>query len=206
MFQLFRFIQRIETAISPTFNSLITVGDTLPAVFAKLQGLLAVRTLRSIITTQYTGGASTTADQNIITLTIPAGQFRVGDALQVTLRGLWTKPNSIGTTINFWVKVNGTKITTITYQPGAIATATALPFKVEADLVCRTIGGTGTIFANGNAFLSTDATTGFARIQDNGINQTVDTTAAVTVTVGYNFSNSNASNNITANIANIIMG
>lgn len=204
MFQLFRFIQRIETAISPTFNSLINVGDTLPAVFAKLQGLLAVRTLRSIITTQYTGGASTTADQNITTLTIPAGQFRVGDALQVTLRGLWTKPNSGGTTINFWVKVNGTKITTITYQPAG--TATALPFKVEADLVCRTIGGTGIITANGDAFLSTNATTGFARVQGNSNNQTIDTTAAVTITVGYNFSNSNTSNNITANIANIIMG
>ena len=205
MFQLFRFIQQIETAISPTFNSLITVGDTLPAVFAKLQGLLTVRNLRSVITTQYTGGASTTADQNINTLTIPAGQLRAGDAFHTTLRGLWTKPISIGTAINFWIKVNDTKITTITYQPAA-AGETALPFKVEADLVCRTIGGTGTIFANGNAFLSTNTTTGFARVQGSSNNQTVDTTAAVTITVGYNFSNSNASNNITANIANIIMG
>lgn len=203
MFQLFRFVQRIEAAVSPTFNSLITVGDTVLEVFSKLQGLLTIRSLRAIITTQYTGGASTTADQNINTLTIPAGQFQIGDTLQVTVRGLWSKPNSGGTSINFWVKVNGTKITTITYTPGA--TATALPFKVDADLVCRTIGGTGTIFANGDAFINTNATTGFARIQGNGINQTVDTTAAVTITVGYNFSNSNASNNITANIANIIM-
>lgn len=203
MFHLFRFIQKIDDAVTPTFNSLITVGDTVLEVFSKLQGLLSLRTLRAVITTQYTGGASTTADQNITTLTIPANRLQIGDIINANLRGLWTKPNSGSTTINFWIKVNGTKITTITYQP--TATATALPFKVEADLVCRTIGGTGTIFANGNAFLSTNTTTGFARVQGSGLSQTVDTTATITITLGYNFSNSNASNNITANIANIVM-
>lgn len=201
MFQLFRFIQKIDAAVSPTFNSLITVGDTVLNVFSKLQGLLAVRAISSNMVTQYTGGASTTADQSIGTLTIPASHLSIGDLLHVDVHGRMTKPFSNGTTINFWIKINGTKACIMAYQPtGGL---TAQPFEFDASMVCRTVGAaTGSIYTHGSAVVWTTATAGI-NIRGTETSQTVDTTAAIVITVGYNFSNSNASNNITSNLANI---
>lgn len=203
MQQFFRFIQRIEQAVSPTFNSLITVGDTVLAVFSKLQSLLGIRQRRTVLISTYTGGASTTADQNIMSLTVPAVYNQVGNVFTVKMYGLWSKPFSINATIDMWVKVNGVKVIDLTYQ--STAAITNLPFNFDATLVTRTLGGTGSFAVSGRVEYSTNTTTEIAVTNTNASLVTVDTTADTVITVGFDFSNSNASNNIQVPIGTIIM-
>lgn len=203
MQQLFRFIQRVTSAVTPTFNSLITVGDTVPTVFSKLQALLGIRSLRTVLVSTYTGGASTTADQNIMSLTVPAAYNQVGNVFTVKMYGLWTKPLSVGSMINMWVKVNGAKVINITYQQtGGI---TNLPFNFNATLVTRNVGSSGTFAVSGRVEYSTNTTTGIAVVNTEPFLIGVDTTVDTLITVGFDFSNSNASNNIQVPIGTIIM-
>lgn len=204
MQQLFRFIQRVTSAVTPTFNSLITVGDTVPTVFSKLQALLGIRSLRTVLVSTYTGGASTTADQNIMSLVVPASYNQVGNVFLVKMYGIWTKPFSSGTTIDMWVKINGVKVLNLSYTP--TGTATNFPFKFEAMVINRTLGASGVFAVNGRVDYSTNATTGLVVIDSGAFTTTADTNADVTITVGYDFSNSNASNNVQVPLGTIIMG
>lgn len=203
MQQFFRFIQQIEQAVSPTFNSLITVGDTVLTVFSKLQSLLGIRQRRTVLVSTYTGGASTTADQNIMSLTIPAFYNQVGNVITVKMYGEWTKPFSNNTTIDMWVKINGTKVINLSYRPtGAI---NALPFNFDATIINRTLGATGTFVVSGRVEYSTNTTTGIAVVDTVPFQITLDTTVDTVITVGFDFSNSNASNNVQVPIGTIIM-
>lgn len=204
MQQLFRFIQRVTSAVTPTFNSLITVGDTVPTVFSKLQALLGIRSLRTVLVSTYTGGASTTADQNIMSLVVPASYNQVGNVFLVKMYGIWTKPFSNGTIIDMWVKINGVKVLNLSYTP--TGTATNFPFNFEAMVINRTLGASGVFAVNGRVDYSTNATTGLVVIDSGAFTTTADTNADVTITVGYDFSNSNASNNIQVPLGTIIMG
>lgn len=204
MQQLFRFIQRVPSAVTPTFNSLITVGDTVPTVFSKLQALLGIRSLRTVLVSTYTGGASTTADQNIMSLVVPAAYNQVGNVFLVKMYGIWTKPFSIGTTIDIWVKINGVKVLNLSYT--STGAATNFPFNFEAMVINRTLGASGVFAVNGRVDYSTNATTGLDVIDSGAFTTTADTNADVTITVGYDFSNSNASNNVQVPLGTIIMG
>lgn len=94
MQQFFRFIQRVEQAITPTFNQLIVVGDTVLSVFRKIQGLLVSRSLRAVLTTLHTGGSSTNSDQTVLSLTIPAGYSQVADIYRTRIFGVQNKPKT----------------------------------------------------------------------------------------------------------------
>lgn len=205
MQQLFRFIQRVTSAVTPTFNSLITVGDTVPTVFSKLQALLGIRSLRTVLVSTYTGGASTTADQNIMSLVVPASYNQIGNVFLVKMYGIWSKPFSIGTTIDIWVKINGVKVLDLSYNTPT-GTATNFPFNFEAMVINRTLGTSGVFAVNGRVEYSTNATTGLDVIDSGEFTTTADTNADVTITVGYDFSNSNASNNVQVHLGTIIMG
>lgn len=204
MQQLFRFIQRVTSAVTPTFNSLITVGDTVPTVFSKLQALLGIRSLRTVLVSTYTGGASTTADQNIMSLVVPAAYNQVGNVFLVKMYGIWTKPFSNNTQIDMWVKINGVKVLNLSYTPSGAASN--YPFKFEAMIINRTLGTSGVFAVNGRVEYSTNATTGLVVIDSGAFTTTADTNADVTITVGYDFSNSNASNNVQVPLGTIIMG
>jgi hypothetical protein len=75
-------------------------------------------------------------------------------------------------------------------------------FRLDVVLVARAIGASGSLVASGicNTNTSTNQLT-FA----SGTTGAADTTAAVPITIGYTFSNSNASNNVTAHTAIIEM-
>ena len=198
---LYRFIQDLTNAVTPVYNQLLNIGDNPLEIFAKLQGLLSVRLLRQVNTAVVTGGASSTADINIAQLAIPANRLVAGDVFKIRIHGIYTKPLSIGSTINFWVKIGATKALTLTYQ--STAGQTNRSFWVDASFDVRSIGGAGVLVFNGFGNVATSATANVV-LNNDGTAQTTDTTIAQTITAGFNFSNSNASNSVTANTAKII--
>jgi hypothetical protein len=198
---LYRFIQALPNAISPVYNQLIALGDKPFDIFAKLQGLLSVRQLRQVNINAVSGGGSTTADIGIVTLTVPGNRFNIGDVLDLTASGVYTKPISGGTTINFWVKINGVKRLTLPHTPNN--TRTNLPWFFKGDLVVRDTGSNGVIVIEGFKLINT-ATATTTVVNNNGSVVTLDTTANVTIQIGFNFSNSNASNNVTASMGQIL--
>lgn len=195
----YRFIEKLAAGMfNPVYNTALAVGDKITDVFGKLQGLLNNRLNRAILTTPWSGGASTTADQTILTLTIPANQLQVGDLIRYEIRGTWTKPNSAGTYIQCWVKANGTRTGAVQYTPsGAV---TSREFSYRGTLIVRSIGAAGVVYAASDGHFMTSATASLFLSASGGA-VTVNTTNTVTLTMGIVFSNSNASNNVTAEVA-----
>lgn len=189
--------------ITPVYNSALAAGDKITDVFAKLQSLFRVRLLRSIATSPVSGGASTTADVTIQTLTIPANQLLPGDVFDIEIRGKWTKPNAGGSSISFWVKSDTVKIVTVTYT--SVTSVTALPFVFRARVTVRAIGAAGVLVGAGDMKLSTTATA-VTNVLSGGVSDTRNTTASFNISAGFGFSNSNASNNVTANVSYIRQG
>lgn len=194
----FRFMERLASATA-SFGSLLAVNDRMDTILAKIQGLFAWRYSTVSISSVVSGGASSTADINIITTSIGAGYLQQGDIVRVVIDGTISKPLSIGTTINVWLKIGSTKVATLTWTP--TATQTAQPFRCEFDAVVRTIAASGVVFGAGAGTWQMAAVTTTAISA--GTTATVNTTAAISVTAGFNFSNSNASNNVVANFATI---
>lgn len=184
-----------STMTTPVFNSLVQLGDTIDQAIGKLQSLLSVRALRSILTSAVTGGASSTADFTLLTLTIPANRLLAGDVLELFINGTVNHPSAPGTTISYWVKIGATKVMTITYTPAA--TMTAMPFAFNARVVTRSVGAAGVIACGGEMTSHTSATNVF-RYAGTPATATQDTTASFNITVGGTFSNSNAGNLMTA--------
>ena len=185
--------------VTPVFNSLLQTGDYITDLFSKVQGLLTWKATRSSITAAVSGGASTVADVNISSLTITANQPAAGDRVLIKVMGTITKPNAAGTTITFWAKINGTsKIGSVTYTP--TAGLTTVPFCFECEVIFRTLGSSGTVWGQSTVNIQTAATTAIAYVGA-GASTTINTTANMTIAAGFTFSNSNASNNVTANIA-----
>lgn len=197
----YRFIQSLQNAITPVFNQLLAIGDKPLDIFAKLQGLLSIRQLRQVNISAVSGGASTTADISIVTLTIPGNRFVIGDILDLTASGIYSKPLSAGTTINFWVKINGVKRLTLSHTPNN--TRSNLPWFLKSDVVIRDIGSAGDMVVEGFKLINTSATATTV-VNNTGSTITLDTTADVIVQIGFNFSNNNAGNNVTATIGQII--
>ena len=202
--RVWKFIAAATTEMAtPVYNSLIQAGDRFEQAIAKLQSLLSVRNLRTVLTAPVSVGASSIVDLTIITLPVAANRAQVGDVYDIELRGLWTKPNSAGTTIQFWVKVDTVKVVTLTYTPGAAITN--LPFVMRARVTVRSIGAAGVLAGAGDMTLATSATA-VAYVIAGGATDTQNTTAAFNITAGIVFSNSNASNNVTANVGYIRQG
>lgn len=194
-----KFIEAMA-AVTPVFGALLQAGDKLTDMFAKLQGLLSVRNARASIASEVSGGNSTTDDQTILTYSIPANYLSVGGIIDVRATGAFTKTFTIGSSLTFWVKVGANKIASFAYV--STLAQTTCNFQLDVVLVARAIGAGGSLVASGicNTNTSTDQLT-FA----SGTTGAADTTTAVPITIGYTFSNSNASNNVTAHTAIIEM-
>lgn len=197
----YRFIQSLQNAITPVFNQLLAIGDKPLDIFAKLQGLLSIRQLRQVNISAVSGGASTTDDISIVTLTIPGNRFVIGDILDLTASGIYSKPLSLGTTINFWVKVNG--VERLTFSHTAAGSRSNLPWFLKTDIVVRDIGSNGEMVVEGFKLINTSSTATTA-VSIPGSTIILDTTANIVVQIGFNFSNNNAGNNVTATIGQII--
>lgn len=190
----FKYLEALS-AITPVHNALLTAGDLITDVFAKLQGLLQRSSKKVILTSNLSGGASTTADVAIQTLTIAGNDSQLEDLFEVEIHGRWTKPSVGGSSTNIWIKVNGTKEALVTLPN--TASVINQGFHYKGLVVIRQIGANGSVMATGNAVLNTTATAATALHSTDTTPVTVNVTNNWTIQTGFNFSNSNASNNIT---------
>lgn len=190
----FKYLEALS-AVTPVYNALLTAGDLITDVFAKLQGLLQRSQKEVILTSTLSGGASTTADVAIQTLTIQGTDSQLQDLFEVEFHGVWTKPLAGGSSLSLWIKVNGTKEALVTITPAA--TVTAQGFHYKGLVTVRQIGANGSVMASGNAVLNTTATAATALNSTDTTPVTINTTTNWTIQTGFNFSNSNASNNVT---------
>ena len=192
--QIFKFISPIPS-ISAVYNATLVAGDTLLNVFSKLQGLLIKDTTKNIITTTNTGGTNTTADFNLIALTIPANTLQIGSQIHFDITITLTK-NVTNSNINLWIKDNaGTKVLTDQIPTGN-TTATNVPIRISGYLTIRSIGAAGTyvgtITYNSN-FTTVTTAIGVAVLSTPSA---IDTTLARTFTVGTNMSVASAATTI----------
>lgn len=190
----FKYLEALS-AVTPAYNALLTAGDLITDVFAKLQGLLQRSQKEVILTSNLSGGASTTADVVIQTLTIQGTDSHLQDLFEVEFHGVWTKPSAGGSSLSLWVKVNGTKEATVTITP--TGNVNNQGFHYKGLVTVRQIGANGSVMASGNAVLNTTATAATSLHSTDVTPVTVNTTTNWTIQTGFNFSNSNASNNVT---------
>jgi len=186
-----KFIEAIA-AVSPTYNALLTAGDKITDVLAKLQGLLVWRNTRLTLSTTATGGINTTADFDIGTLTIPANTLKVGDVIHIVTNQNIAKGTG-GVIYSAWFKVNGAKTGVYAKSFGNAASG-ANGVRVFAILTVRSIGVGGVLVFGGYGVQGT----GTDGINNNNPVITVNTTAAMTVAIGANFSVANASHVISS--------
>ena len=187
----FKHIQRIASAAA-SYGSLLQVGDRLDAVFQKLQGLLVWKDTYNSLTTAFSGGESSTADITIMALGIDPTTLFPGTTYRVTINGTISKPLWVGTTLNIWLKIGTDKTAVLTFTPTVTRTNTA--FNAEFLINVRTVGAAGTMYASGIGTFATSDLTALG----NGPLVTLNNTVSFPLAVGFNFSNSNASNNLTA--------
>ena len=190
----FKYLEALS-AITPVHNALLTAGDLITDVFAKLQGLLQRSSKKVILTSNLSGGASTTADVAIQTLTIVGNDSQLQDLFEIEIHGVWTQPLLGGSSTNLWIKVNDTKEALVTL-PNATS-VTDQGFHYKGLVVVRQIGANGSVMATGNAVLNTNATASTSLHSTNTTPVTVNVTNNWTIQTGFNFNSSNASNNIT---------
>ena len=190
----FKYLEALS-AITPVHNALLTAGDLITDVFAKLQGLLQRSSKKVILTSNLSGGASTTADVAIQTLTIVGNDSQLEDLFEVEIYGVLTKSWLGGSSTNLWIKVNDTKEALVTLpNTGSV---TNQGFHYKGLVVVRQIGANGSVMATGNAVFNTNATASTSLHSTNTTPVTVNVTNNWTIQTGFNFSDSNDSNNIT---------
>lgn len=193
---LYRFIQALPNAITPVYNQLLAIGDKPFDIFAKIQGLLSVRQLRTVNTANIVGGSSTTNDISISQLVIPGGRLIQGSVFLCLSDGQVSKATGVSNGFVLWVKINGVKILSIPYKRSN--TLNNLPLLIRSNIVVKNVGTNGVINVDGFSIVSR-GTANDDTLQGVGGEAAVNTTLPVTITLGFNYNGSNASNTIVAN-------
>lgn len=127
----------------------------------------------------------TNFDNSIVT--IPANTLRAGDVIRVRVQGICTATNSTDT-FTGKIKLGSTAV----ISTGAVDVANNDIFYLEADIVIRTVGASGTAVAAGATALGAEGTV--TSKPGKLASTTVDTTAAVTFAVSGQWSTTNAGN------------
>lgn len=140
------------------------------------------------------------------TFTVPANSMVVGRVLRVKAKGILTTGGTAGT-ITIFLKYAGTTIA----STGAVAptiSQTNMYWELEADIVVRTIGATGTFFVQGHVHVQNAATPAAGvhwPIRGNSADPpaavTVDTTASSLIDL--QSTTSNALHTLTCNIVEL---
>lgn len=130
------------------------------------------------------------------TLTIPANSLNVGDVIRVRAQLIATATNSTDT-LNMKLKLGSTSV----IATGAVDVANNDIGYIDADIVVRTIGASGTMVATGVAALGVEGTVTAkpAKLAST----TVDTTAALTLAVSGTWSVANAGNSCRLDVCNV---
>lgn len=145
-------------------------------------------------TADVTAGPSSGADVSILAITLPLNTLAAGAVFKCVVMGDIDN-DSAGETVHVWIKDNGgTKRITLNAVTAASA-QTNKAFKAEFYVTIRSIGAGGTMRMAGT--MLTESPTGAANIVDiaaNAANNTIDTTAAHTLTVGFDHGTSTVGN------------
>ena len=129
-------------------------------------------------------------------VTIPANTLRVGDVIRVRAQGICTATNSTDT---FTGKIKlGSNVVLST---GAVDVANNDIFYLEADVVVRTIGSSGTVVAAGVQALGAEGTV--TAKPGKLASATADTTGALTIAVSGQWSTTSAGNSCRLDVCNI---
>lgn len=181
-------------AVAATSHGFLDKADK-----TKLDSLATLPALPVTLTSQIQA-SNTNADTDILVMSVSANALAAGSTFRVVVYGS-SDNSSTGGTINFWIKVDGTKIVTLSLATPA-SSQTSKGFEFNGLVTFRTIGASGSVF--GGMALSSSAPTGTT--QDaiaNSSGTTVDTTATVTITAGFNWSAAVSGNILNANLASI---
>lgn len=188
----FKFFELLST-VTPVYGANLTVGDKITDVFAKLQGLLNWRNLRAVVNTTDTGAVNTTADYDMLTLSIPANTLLVGDVIDIDIFSLIKKGSGTMNSLH-WLKVNGSKSANMTNSLGTGA-LDSVGFHFKALLQVRSVVSGNVTFAY---LAQTDRSLNAPVIIGSNVvpTFTVPNTSVITITAGANFSVANAANSI----------
>ena len=134
--------------------------------------------------------ASTASETAFSTVaTISESLYGLGRVFRLTASGVFS---TTGTpTIQFRVRIGTTNIVVFTAQTCPNNSANQ-PFLLEAEIVVKTLGATGTVSGQGRLFFSTST----LELIVNATDTTVDTTSEQTVNVTAQWSASSASNTV----------
>ena len=181
---LHKFIGNILNTVSPLYGSKLQIGDTFTQVLSKLQGLLTTASIRSSILTSTACCNNSTADFNVLAVTIPANTLREGDVISFHTGWSLSKTSGLsGINLNYYVKdTAGTKRLTCTHQVPRTPSTASGSFQFVGQITVRTIGVSGTYVVGGFLGKYTGAGDDSAASQSASLG--IDTTVSNTFTIG----------------------
>lgn len=198
---IYKFIEKVPTAISPVFNNLIAVNDTFTNILEKLQGLISERQIRSMQLSRSVLGASSTAWQIVDSLTIPANNLKVGDSFEISSGGFVDKPFQSNQYLDFALGLNSTYDASARFTPtNALSTK---QFFVNGHAIVTKVGTSGEIKFQLSVSCYTNSNTPQTINSIQSI-FTINTTNSNNLHLSIRFSNSNAGNKVTTDFCNII--
>lgn len=165
------------------------------------------QTWSGIISPPYTADGAALASSNTLTdvnptpnLVIPANFLVPGMRLRVTAHGRFSNTGTPTLLLGvYYGAVAGTKLA----ATGATTTTTSAvnwPWRLEATIVCRAIGSSGTLLTTGRVNIASSLTNFAADIPIDAAATaavSVDTTSAKALTIGAQWGTANASNTLT---------
>ena len=149
--------------------------------------------LPDIITTTVSNPGNDTNDIAVLTTSIPANTLLENSIYEFDLAGR-TDNVASASDIDWWVKINGTKVATVTFTSSAGAD-TNLPWSMKARISFRNLGATADGLARIGVCSFIDGSTAKEGIANNfAAPASVDTTAAVTITAGFSWQDADPAN------------
>ena len=189
-----RLLSDLLGTLSSTFRfnraTLSAAGLTAARVYTlpDLAGTLDLKPLRAALAAVFTGAASNTTNQTVLTLNVPANTLVAGKMYRVSLFGTQSQ-SAAANTVTARLQVGATAMVAVAVAAGNVAqTNRALYF--NADLMFPVVGATGSMVAGGELAISGVLPLGNATVTPSAIN----TTAIVTITVTLANSLSDAAN------------
>lgn len=141
-----------------------------------------------------TGGVNSTADVVGLSLSIPAGA-QVGDSYRLRAAGTVTQA-AVATNFNMFYAINGARFSTNTFTMGASAVANS-GWSIDAVITIRSTGSSGQAIGTSGLIFRTTAIAPASALT------AVNTTAALTLTVGATLSVANAGHSLSVITASI---
>ena len=189
-----RFAVNGTLGITETVKS-ATVTTTGGIVTAMESGIVFTSTASATV-------ANTTTETTLIgsgvgSLTLATNRLAAGKTLRIRARGYWGTDAAVAGTMRWRVKLGSTTV----LDTGAITPAIAITnlfWQLDAEIVCRTTGGSGTVFAQGYTDRQEVAEAALLAVtMVNTATTTINTTVTQAIDVTFEWGTADAENTIT---------